>query len=173
MNKVKDQCWWEHWCHGYVPVWLCVPPPVHQFVDLDWVAVGAWSFAFTLVVFLRKCEDWLSKFSFMYVWVPYRKVVSVMLRYVCCFCSAWLVYLTYIYVYDRVLGFSSRVLSLLFPPHLPCISLINPALLLVSSSANQLPACPHVLPPVPCCFIIFSLYLSPGFQLSHVGAFVL
>ena len=37
--------------------------------------------------------------------------------------------------------------------HLPCITLVSPALLLVSSPAYQLPACPCVVPPVPCCLI--------------------
>lgn len=37
--------------------------------------------------------------------------------------------------------------------HLHCISLVSSALFPVSSPANQLPAHPCVLPPVPCCFM--------------------
>lgn len=40
-----------------------------------------------------------------------------------------------------------------FPPHLSCISLFSPALFPVSAPANQLQACPCVLPHVPCCYV--------------------
>lgn len=72
----------------------------------------------------------------------------------------------------KILLFLMLVSLVGFPPHLPCISLVSPALLHLSSTANQLLSCSPVAP-APHSLNSLVFYLSPSFQFTVVGAFVL